>query len=176
LRCSKPAAPRYGIDARLIDVEVDMYQSGSARDFLMVGMPDIAVREPRAHQVRPHQLGVRISIKVVTINLAPANVGKEGGIRSADGDRHPPVTTPYRRVRIRRFRGLSYRPPVSLGISERVEVRDGQGDIEARLCAEKSEDSRPGPLLPFALQSNAAGPGPRSGRSSIMAAAPLAAV
>ena len=69
----------------------------------------------------------------------------------------PPVTTPYRRVRIRRFRGLSYRPPVNLGISERVEVRDGQGDIEARLCAEKSEDSRPGPLLLFALQSNAAG-------------------
>ena len=41
------SAAVYGIDAHLIDVEVDMYSSGSARDFVMVGMPDIAVRESR---------------------------------------------------------------------------------------------------------------------------------
>jgi hypothetical protein len=40
------SAAIFGIDARLIDVEVDMY-AGSARDFIMVGMPDIAVRESR---------------------------------------------------------------------------------------------------------------------------------
>ncbi|MBZ5728119.1 MAG: hypothetical protein LAP87_24425 [Acidobacteriia bacterium] len=41
------SAAIYGIDARLIDVEVDMYASGSARDSRMVGMPDVAVRESR---------------------------------------------------------------------------------------------------------------------------------
>ena len=30
-----------------MDVEVDMYKSGSARDFITVGMPDTAVRESR---------------------------------------------------------------------------------------------------------------------------------
>ena len=47
------SAAVYGIDAHLIDVEVDMFPSGSARGFAMVGMPDLAVREkPPAHQVR----------------------------------------------------------------------------------------------------------------------------
>ncbi len=41
------SAAVYGIDANLIDVEVDVYSSGSARDFIMVGMPDTAVRESR---------------------------------------------------------------------------------------------------------------------------------
>ena len=39
------SAAVYGIDVHLIDVEVDMYKSGSARDFITVGMPDTAVRE-----------------------------------------------------------------------------------------------------------------------------------
>jgi len=37
----------YGIDAHLIDVEVDLWASGNARDFITVGMPDTAVRESR---------------------------------------------------------------------------------------------------------------------------------
>ena len=37
------SAAVYGIDAHLIDVEVDMY-NGSARDFVTVRMPDPAVR------------------------------------------------------------------------------------------------------------------------------------
>ena len=41
------SAAVYGIDAHLIDVEVDMFSSGSARDSVMVGMPDTAVRESR---------------------------------------------------------------------------------------------------------------------------------
>ena len=41
------SAAVYGIDAHLIDVEVDMHATGSARDFAMVGMPDTAVRESR---------------------------------------------------------------------------------------------------------------------------------
>ncbi len=34
------SAAVYGIDAHLIDVEVDMYKSGTARYFITVGMPD----------------------------------------------------------------------------------------------------------------------------------------
>jgi predicted ATPase with chaperone activity len=41
------SAAVYGIDAHLIDVEVDLHSSGTARDSVMVGMPDIAARESR---------------------------------------------------------------------------------------------------------------------------------
>ena len=41
------SAAVYGIDAHLIDVEVDMYASGNPRDSVTVGMPDVAVRESR---------------------------------------------------------------------------------------------------------------------------------
>jgi magnesium chelatase family protein len=69
----------YGIDAHLIDVEVDMYASGSARDFFLVGMPDTAVRESR-ERIKSALLnsGFGYPNKAVTINLAPANVRKEG--------------------------------------------------------------------------------------------------
>ena len=40
------SAAVYGIDAHLIDVEVDMYRRLRA-GFIMVGMPDMAVRESR---------------------------------------------------------------------------------------------------------------------------------
>ena len=40
------SAATYGIDAHLIDVEVDMCPS-SNRDFITVGVPDRAVRESR---------------------------------------------------------------------------------------------------------------------------------
>ena len=39
------SAAVFGIEAHLIDVEVDMYPGGSARDFITVGMPDTAVRD-----------------------------------------------------------------------------------------------------------------------------------
>src|SRR5512146_2413750 len=73
------SAAVYGIDAHLIDVEVDMYQSGTARDFVMVGMPDVAVRESR-ERIKSALLnsGFGYPNKAVTINLAPANVRKEG--------------------------------------------------------------------------------------------------
>ncbi|HJT86966.1 MAG TPA: magnesium chelatase domain-containing protein, partial [Bryobacteraceae bacterium] len=73
------SAAVYGIDAHVIDVEVDMYPSGSARDFVMVGMPDVAVRESR-ERIKSALLnsGFGYPNKAVTINLAPANVRKEG--------------------------------------------------------------------------------------------------
>src|SRR5258705_8359296 len=68
----------YGIDAHFIDVEVDMY-AGSGRDFITVGMPDVAVRESR-ERIKSALLnsGFGYPNKSVTINLAPANVKKEG--------------------------------------------------------------------------------------------------
>lgn len=69
----------YGIDAYLIDVEVDMYPSGSPRDFVTVGMPDTAVRESR-ERIKSALInsGFGFPSKAVTINLAPANIRKEG--------------------------------------------------------------------------------------------------
>jgi magnesium chelatase family protein len=69
----------YGIDAHLIDVEVDMYPSSSARDFVTVGMPDTAVRESR-ERIKSAMInsGFGYPNKGLTINLAPANVRKEG--------------------------------------------------------------------------------------------------
>src|SRR5437667_5875906 len=73
------SASVYGIDAYLVEVEVDV---GSAKmtDFNVVGLPDNAVKESRERiksAMRncgfefPHGQGV-------TINLAPADVRKEG--------------------------------------------------------------------------------------------------
>jgi magnesium chelatase family protein len=72
------SAAVYGIDAHLIDVEVDMYP-GAGRDFITVGMPDTAVRESR-ERIKSALMnsGFGYPNKSVTINLAPANVRKEG--------------------------------------------------------------------------------------------------
>ncbi|MBK7930591.1 MAG: YifB family Mg chelatase-like AAA ATPase [Bryobacterales bacterium] len=73
------SAALQGIQARIVDVEVDMYPSGSGRDFVTVGMPDTAVRESR-ERIKSALLnsGYGYPNKSVTINLAPANVRKEG--------------------------------------------------------------------------------------------------
>src|ERR1700757_3115789 len=73
------SAAVYGIDAHLIDVEVDMYPSGTQRDFITVGMPDTAVKESR-ERIKSALInsGFGYPSKSVTINLAPANVRKEG--------------------------------------------------------------------------------------------------
>src|SRR6266404_9590138 len=73
------SAAVYGIDAHLIDVEVDMYPSSSARDFVTVGMPDTAVRESR-ERIKSALInsGFGYPNKGLTINLAPANLRKEG--------------------------------------------------------------------------------------------------
>src|ERR1700722_5612837 len=73
------SAAVFGIEAHLIDVEVDMYAGGNARDFITVGMPDTAVRESR-ERIKSALLnsGFGYPNKSVTISLAPANVRKEG--------------------------------------------------------------------------------------------------
>src|SRR5581483_3676279 len=73
------SAAVFGIDAHLIDVEVDMYAGGNAREFVTVGMPDTAVRESR-ERIKSALInsGFGYPNKAVTVNLAPANVRKEG--------------------------------------------------------------------------------------------------
>src|SRR5712672_4721009 len=69
----------FGIDALPVDVEVDLYRSGMARDFMLVGMPDTAVRESRERiKSALTNSGFGYPNKSVTINLAPANIRKEG--------------------------------------------------------------------------------------------------
>ncbi|MGA2131612.1 MAG: YifB family Mg chelatase-like AAA ATPase [Bryobacteraceae bacterium] len=72
------SAAVFGIEAHAIDVEVDMY-AGNPREFITVGMPDTAVRESR-ERIKSALLnsGFGYPNKAVTINLAPANVRKEG--------------------------------------------------------------------------------------------------
>ena len=68
-----------GIEAHVIEVEVDMYPAGTNRDFVTVGMPDAAVRESR-ERIKSALMnsGFGYPSKSVTINLAPANIRKEG--------------------------------------------------------------------------------------------------
>ena len=73
------SAAVFGIDAHPVDVEVDLYRSGMARDFMLVGMPDSAVRESR-ERVKSALMnsGFGYPNQAVTVNLAPAHVRKEG--------------------------------------------------------------------------------------------------
>jgi magnesium chelatase family protein len=73
------SAAIFGIEARRIDIEVDVYPGGHERDFVLVGMPDTAVRESRQRiKSALANSGYGIPRKAVTINLAPANLRKEG--------------------------------------------------------------------------------------------------
>jgi len=73
------SAAVFGIDAHPVDVEVDLYRSGMARDFMLVGMPDTAVRESR-ERIKSALMnsGFGYPSQAVTVNLAPAHVRKEG--------------------------------------------------------------------------------------------------
>jgi magnesium chelatase family protein len=74
------SAAVYGIDANLIDVEVDFSGVKLVEDrFYMVGLPDSAVRESR-ERVRAaiKNSGFQIPPTSITVNLAPADLKKEG--------------------------------------------------------------------------------------------------
>ena len=74
------SAAVYGIDASLIDVEVDYSGVVAEKDvFHTVGLPDAAVRESR-DRVRAaiKNSGYLIPPTHITINLAPADLKKEG--------------------------------------------------------------------------------------------------
>ncbi len=73
------SAAVYGIDAYLVEVEVDV---GSSRmgDFNVVGLPDIAVKESRERiKAALKNCGFDFPApQSVTVNLAPADIRKEG--------------------------------------------------------------------------------------------------
>jgi magnesium chelatase family protein len=73
------SAALVGIDAQPVDVEVDLYPAGTERDFIVVGMPDTAVKESR-QRIRSalFNSGFYHAGQAVTINLAPASLRKEG--------------------------------------------------------------------------------------------------
>ena len=71
------SAALVGIDAHLIDVEVDI--AGGLPQFSVVGLPDATVRESR-DRVRSalKNTGFHFPAKKITVNLAPAGIKKEG--------------------------------------------------------------------------------------------------
>lgn len=66
-----------GVDVRRIDVQVQI--SNGLPAFTIVGLPDKAVAESK-ERVRSalHALGIALPAKRLTVNLAPADVAKEG--------------------------------------------------------------------------------------------------
>lgn len=94
------SAAVYGIDADLVDIEVDLAPARNESDaqptVTIVGLPDAAVRESRERiRAAISNCGFFFPFHKTTINLAPADVRKEGasfdlpialGILGANGD------------------------------------------------------------------------------------------
>jgi magnesium chelatase family protein len=67
-----------GIDAYLVEVEVDIASRGLPH-FSMVGLPDVAVRESKDRiKAALKNIGFNFPLKQITVNLAPADLKKEG--------------------------------------------------------------------------------------------------
>ena len=72
------SAAVFGIDAYLMEVEVDV-GSGKPGDFNIVGLPDVAVKESRERiKAALKNCGHEFPFQSVTVNLAPADIRKEG--------------------------------------------------------------------------------------------------
>lgn len=93
------SAAVYGIDALIVDIEVNLRPASGEQDqnnVIIVGLPDTAVRESRERiRAAISNSGCFFPFQKVTINLAPADVRKEGasfdlpialGILGASGD------------------------------------------------------------------------------------------
>jgi magnesium chelatase family protein len=71
------SAATFGIDAYLVEVEVDI--SAGNGIFMTVGLPDAAVRESRERiKSAIKNCGLDFPFQNITVNLAPADVKKEG--------------------------------------------------------------------------------------------------
>lgn len=93
-----------GIDAYKVEVEVDISSRGLPH-FSMVGLPDAAVKESR-DRVRAalKNIGFNFPLKQITVNLAPADLKKEGssfdlsialGIIASEGMIEPEALSGY---------------------------------------------------------------------------------
>lgn len=71
------SATTIGIDAHLIEVEVDI--SFGLVNFFIVGLPDTAVKESSKRILTAlKNCGIQLPSKKITVNLAPADLKKEG--------------------------------------------------------------------------------------------------
>jgi magnesium chelatase family protein len=71
------SAAVFGIDAYLVEVEVDI--SAGKGDYITVGLPDPAVKESRERiKSAIKNCGLDFPFQNITVNLAPADVKKEG--------------------------------------------------------------------------------------------------
>lgn len=71
------SATTIGTHAHLVDVEVDL--SFGLINFFIVGLPDVAIKESRQRILTAlKNSGFRVPEKKITVNLAPANLKKEG--------------------------------------------------------------------------------------------------
>lgn len=71
------SATTLGINSYLVDVEVDI--SMGLVNFFIVGLPDTAIKESSKRILSAlKNCGIRIPDRKVTVNLAPANLKKEG--------------------------------------------------------------------------------------------------
>lgn len=88
------SASVYGIEAYLVEVEVDLAYGTSV--FTTVGLPDGAVKESKDRvQAAIKNSGFKFPLRRITVNLAPADIKKEGaafdlpiavGIVAANGE------------------------------------------------------------------------------------------
>jgi magnesium chelatase family protein len=73
------SAAVYGIEAYLVDVEVNVSAGGQNGDFFIVGLPDATVRESRKRVMAAiRNNGFGFPYQSIMVNLAPADVKKEG--------------------------------------------------------------------------------------------------
>ena len=73
------SATLQGLEAMPIKVEVDAYSGGAIPRFTIVGLPDSAVKESQERILAAIRLnGLRLNAKSFVVNLAPADLKKEG--------------------------------------------------------------------------------------------------
>src|SRR5947209_18352600 len=133
------SAAVYGIDADLVDIEVDLTpargESDAPSSVTIVGLPALAVRESRERiRAAINNSAFFFPFHKTTINLAPADVRKEGA---------------------------SFDLPIALGIlGANGDLGDSEGLTDVLSVGELSLDGRVRPIrgaLPVALRARAAG-------------------
>src|ERR671932_1485342 len=133
------SAAVYGIDADLVDIEVDLTpargEADSPSSVTIVGLPDLAVRESRERiRAAINNSAFFFPFHKTTINLAPADVRKEGA---------------------------SFDLPIALGIlGANGDLGEAEGLTDVLSVGELSLDGRVRPIrgaLPVALRAREAG-------------------
>lgn len=73
------SAALIGVDATVVEVEVDLIRSSDKASFVIVGLPDMAVKESKDRVLTAvKNSGFSLESSCCTINLAPGDLRKEG--------------------------------------------------------------------------------------------------